>query len=142
MPRRCFGEFCGLGHSFGASRPGLVGVELEFYQIAVRVPHVQGFPRSSGAYDVLRPAFDLHASVREAFGQHIFIETGRYKVIVGRPLAGEDGAAVVDERHYDRASKAFVLGLDVVNLSLKFYVGVESGNHFDRGEKVRGAGVV
>src|ERR687898_2171885 len=57
--------------SFGARRPGLYIVELELYQVAVGIPHVQGFTRSSGAYDVLRPAFDLHARFREACGQRI-----------------------------------------------------------------------
>ena len=37
--------------------------------------HVQGFTRPSGTYDVLRGAFDLHARVREVFGQRIQART-------------------------------------------------------------------
>src|SRR5215218_2953175 len=55
--------------SFSARSIGFVGIELELYQVAVRVPHVEGVPQSPGAHDVLRPAFDLHAGLLEAFGK-------------------------------------------------------------------------
>jgi hypothetical protein len=55
--------------SFGARSTGLGVVELQLYEVAVRVPHVEGLPRPSGAYDVPGGAFDLHASRFELFGQ-------------------------------------------------------------------------
>ena len=54
---------------------GLGVVELQLYEVAVRVPHVEGLPRSSGAYDVPGGAFDLHASRFEMFGQCIWVRT-------------------------------------------------------------------
>src|SRR5215212_7582296 len=79
-----------------------VGVELELYQVAVRVPHVQGFPRPSGAYNVLRGAFDLHTGLREVFGQLIQVRTLHYEceVIVapgGGSLEGGVRPEVQDE---------------------------------------------
>src|SRR5215213_10366092 len=80
-----------------------VGVELELYQVAVRVPHVQGFSRPSGAHDVLRGAFDLYTRVRQAFGQRIKTRTLHHQgeVIVtpgGDGLEGGVWPEVQDER--------------------------------------------
>jgi hypothetical protein len=51
------------------------------------------------------------------------------QVFVGRPLAGENGAAIVDQGHYDRPRKTFIFGLHVISLSLELYVGVKAGDH-------------
>jgi hypothetical protein len=67
----------------------------------------------------------------QTFGQDVFVHAAGDEVIVRGALAGEYGAAVVDERHYDRACEAFVLRLDVIDLSLKFYVCVESCDHWE-----------
>src|SRR5918995_2252983 len=72
---RCCTLHTSLRISFGARSPGLDIVELELYEVAVGISHVQGFSRPSGAYDVFRPAFDLHARVREVFGQCIRVRT-------------------------------------------------------------------
>src|SRR5215208_2816852 len=105
--------------SFCAGSPGLVGVKLELYQVAVGIPHVQGFTRPSGAYDVLRGAFDLYASVREAFGQRIEARTLHYQgeVIVtpgGDGLVGGIRPQMQDEpRRYSQRDEgmlsAFIL---------------------------------
>jgi len=65
----------------------------------------------------------------QAFGQDVFVHAAGDQVVVRGALAGEYGAAVVNERHHDRPGEALVLRLDVVELSLKFYVCVESCDH-------------
>src|SRR5215203_2755685 len=71
----CRTSHTSLRISFGAGSPGLDIVELELYQVAVGISHVKGFSHPSGAYDVLRGAFDLHARFLEEFGQCIRIRT-------------------------------------------------------------------
>src|SRR5215208_6009300 len=71
----CRTSHTSLRISFGAGSPGLDIVELELYQVAVGISHVKGFSHPSGAYDVLRGTFDLHARFLEAFGQCIRIRT-------------------------------------------------------------------
>src|SRR5215208_5640977 len=71
----CRTSHTSLRISFGAGSPGLDIVELELYQVAVGISHVKGFSHPSGAYDVLRGTFDLHARFLEAFGQCIRVRT-------------------------------------------------------------------
>src|SRR5919107_1551112 len=65
----------------------------------------------------------------EALGQHALVEALADEVGVGRALAGDDGAADVDEREDERRVEPLVLGLDMVRDSVVRNVGVESGDH-------------
>jgi len=52
------------------------------------------------------------------------------KIVVGQPLAREDGPAVIDQGQYDGLRQTFVLGLDMVSYALEFYVCIVAGDHF------------
>ena len=72
---------------------------------------------------------DQSVLLAEPFGEGALVEIRDQKVIIARTLAGQDRAAVVDERKDDRFRSALVLGLNVVRYTVVFDVCVEAGNH-------------
>jgi hypothetical protein len=65
----------------------------------------------------------------ESLGEHLLVEPLFDEVVVGGALAGEDGAADVDEREDEGVLQPLVLRLDVVGDATVFDVCVESGDH-------------
>ena len=69
----------------------------------------------------------------ESFGQDFITETLCNQIFVGCALAREDRAANVNERENYWCVKSFVFCLHMIDDTIMFDVGIESGNHLCKG---------
>ena len=60
------------------------------------------------------------------FGNRVLIKRPIRQVFVGRALAGKDRPAIIDQRDDKARFYALVLGLDMINDVVKFYVCIKT----------------
>jgi hypothetical protein len=69
---------------------------------------------------------------RQTLSQNLVAVAFRDQIFIRRPLAGENGAADVNERENERCLEPLVFSLNMIDNALMLDVGVESGNHWSR----------
>ena len=72
----------------------------------------------------------------ESFGQDFITETLGNQIFVGCTLTREDCAANVNKRENYWCVESLVFGLDMIDNTIMFDVGIESGNHLSKGPTV------
>jgi hypothetical protein len=66
---------------------------------------------------------------RQPLTKLLFVEVALRQVRIAGPLAGEDRAAIVDERHQLGLGQTFVLGLDMVDNTVVLDICIKARNH-------------